>query len=55
MMVSEKLHQNLSDYSHFLFKKYLNLIKNGIFSSEKMKNSGNYTYAHAHSFFGNDF
>ena len=35
MIVSEKLHQNISDYIQFLFNKDLNLIKKGIISSEK--------------------
>ena len=50
-----KSHQNLSDYSQFLFKKDLNFLKKEIISNEKMKNSGNYNYAYAHSFFGKDF
>ena len=36
-------------------KKYLNLIKKGIISIEKMVNSGNYNNDYAHSFFGKDF
>ena len=43
MIVSENLHQNLSDYIQFLIKKDLNLIKKGI-NSEKIRNSGNYIY-----------
>ena len=42
MIASEKSHQKLSDYIQFLLKKDLNLIKKGIMSSEKMRNSGNY-------------
>ena len=38
----EKSHLYLSDYNQFLFKKDLDLIKKGIISSEKMRNSGNY-------------
>ena len=33
----------------------MKLIKKQIFSSEKMRNSGNYIYDYAHSFFGEDF
>ena len=36
MTVSEKSHQNLSDYIQFLFEKKLNLLKKGIISSENM-------------------
>ena len=36
-------------------KKSFNLIKKGIISGEKMKNSGNYIYDYAHSFIGKDF
>ena len=39
----------------FYIKKYFNLIRKGIISSEKMRNSGNYNYDYAHSFFGKDF
>ena len=34
---------------------YFNLIIEGIISSEKMRNSGNYNYDYHHSFFGKDF
>ena len=44
MSVSEKSHQNVSSYIQFFSKKDLNLIKKGIISSEKMRNSGNYNY-----------
>ena len=54
MIVSETIHQNLSDYIQFLFRKHLNMIKERINSSEKKRNSGNYTYDYAHSFFGKD-
>ena len=54
MIVSEKFHQNLSDYTSFYSKKDLNLIKNGIISSEKMRNSGKYNCNYAHPFFGKD-
>ena len=30
-------------------------MKKKIISSEKIRNSGNYIYDYAHSFFGNDF
>ena len=55
MIVSEKSHQNLSDYIQFLFLKDLNLIKKKIISSEKMRNSGNHINIYSHSFFGKDF
>ena len=55
MIVSEKSHQNLSDKIYqFLFKKKFELNKKGIISSEKKRNSGNYNYYYAHSFFGKD-
>ena len=41
--VSEKSHQNLSEYIQFLSKQDLHLIKEGIISSEKMRNLGIYT------------
>ena len=56
MIVSEKSHQNLSDYINFFSsKKYLNMIKKGIISSENVRNSGNSIYDYDHSFFGKDF
>ena len=55
MIASEKSHQNLSDYNQFLFKKRFEVNKKQIFSSEKMRNSGNCIYDYAHSFFGEDF
>ena len=56
MIVSEKSHQNLSDYaSSFYSKEDINLIKNEIISSVKMRNLGNYIYDYDHSFFGKDF
>ena len=48
----DKVYQNVSS---FYSKKDLNLIKIEIISSEKMRNSGNYNYDYAHSFFGNNF
>ena len=53
MIVSEKSHQILLECIQFSF--YLNLIKKGFISSEKMRNSGKYNYDYAHSFFGKDF
>ena len=55
MIVSKKSHQNLSDYIQILFKKYFNLIKDGIISSEKVKNPASYNYDYAHLVFGKDF
>ena len=56
MIVSEKSHQNLSGYIQFLFKKIFEFNKKeGIISSEKVRNSGNYNCDHTHSFFGKDF
>ena len=55
MIVSEKSHKNISDYIKYSFIKKLNLIKNGIISGEKIRNSGKYIYDYAHSFFGKDF
>ena len=36
-------------------KEYLKLIENRIFSSEKIRISGDCIYDYAHSFFGDDF
>ena len=55
MIVSEKSHQNLSDYNQFLFEKRFGVNKKQIFSSEKMRNSGNCIYDYCPSFFGEDF
>ena len=33
----------------------MNLIKKWMIFNEKMRNSGNYNYDYAHSFFGKDF
>ena len=41
MIVSEKSHQNRSDYIQFLSKKIYKFTKKGIISSKKMRNSGN--------------
>ena len=35
--------------------KYFNLMKKMNISIEKIRNSGNYIYDYAHSFFGEDF
>ena len=54
MIVSEKLHQNVSEYFQFLFKNRFEFNKKRIIiSSEKIINSSNYDYAH--SFFGKHF
>ena len=39
----------------FYLKRYFKLVKKQIFSNEKMKNSGNFIYDSAHSFFREDF
>ena len=45
MIVSEKSHQNLLFiYPVSIFKKELNLVKQEIISSEKIRYSGNYIY-----------
>ena len=41
----KKSHQNISHYIQFLLKLFFS-IKKGIISSEKMRNSSNYDYAH---------
>ena len=55
MIISEKSHQVLSHYIQFLFKIRFELNEKGIISFEKMRNSSNYIYDYAHSFFGKDF
>ena len=55
MIVSEKLHQNLSDIIQFLFQKTFEFNRKKIISIEQIRNSGNYIYDNAHSFFGKDF
>ena len=55
MIVSKKSNQNLSDHFQFLLKKKINSILKGIISREKMRNSGDYIYEYANSFFGKDF
>ena len=52
MILSEKPHQNLSEYIHF-FK--MEFSKKEVISSEQIRNSGNYNYDYAHSLFGKDF
>ena len=53
MILSEKSLQNLSDYFQS-FLVFFNLIKKGIDSGEKIRNSGNYNDDYDHSFFGRD-
>ena len=55
MVVSEKSHLNLSDYIQCLFTERFEFNKKRIISSEEMRNSGNYNYDNAHSFFGKHF
>ena len=38
-----------------VYPVFIKKIKKGIVSSENMKNTGNYNYDNAHSFFGKDF
>ena len=49
MYREKKINQNLSDYNQFVFEKIFEVNKNQIFSSKKMRNSGNCIYDHAHS------
>ena len=53
----ELSHQSLSDYTHFLFEKKIELNRKRIIASEMKKkwNSGNYIYDYTNSFFGKDF
>ena len=53
MIISGKLHENLSDYYQFLLNEDFKLIKKNY--SEKMRNSGNCIYDYAHWFFREDF
>ena len=46
-----KITLKLSDYIYFF--KIMNSIEKGLFQV-KMRNSGNYDYDYAHSFFGKD-
>ena len=55
MIISEKSHHNLSDKNHFSFKKRFEVNKKHIFSSEKMRSSGNCIYDYAHSLYEVDF
>ena len=56
MIASEKkTHYGLSDYKQFIFKKRFKVNKKLIFSSKKLRNSGNCIYDYVHSFFGEDF
>ena len=50
-----KIISNLLEYIQFSFKIRFEVDKKYIFSSEKMRNLGNYTYGYAYSFFGEDF
>ena len=49
IIISEKIH------SLFIFKKIFKVDKKLTFSIEEMRNSGNYVYDYARSFFGEDF
>ena len=53
MIVSEKSHQNLSDYIQFSFKK-IEFNKKRLFPVEKMRNVDNYNYDYVQSSFGKD-
>ena len=55
MIISKKLHPNLSDYNQFVLKKRFEENKKQIFSYEKLRNLVNCIYDYAHSFFGEDF
>ena len=56
MIASENSYQNLSNYNQFLTKKRFEVNKKKqIFSSEKIRNSDNYTYDYAHPFFREEF
>lgn len=55
MIASEKSHPILSDYNQILLKNKFEVNEKQIFSSEKMRNSGNCIYDYVHSFFGEDF
>ena len=50
----EKILSKSSDHNQFLFKKIFENNKKQIFSSEKMRNSGNCIHDYAHSFLGQD-
>ena len=50
MVVSEKSHQNPSEYIQFLFKIRFEFIKKVIIFSEKMRNSDEHIYEYACSF-----
>ena len=54
MIASEKTHQNLSDYSQFLFKKRFEINEKQILFCEKIKNAGNFIHDYTHSFSGKD-
>ena len=44
MIVLENSHQNIIKYIQFLFKKKIEVNKKQIFSSEKIRKSGNHIY-----------
>ena len=52
---TEKLHHIDQNIFSFYSKRDLMLIRKLIIFSEKMRNSDNYNYDYAHSFFGKDF
>ena len=54
-MIEKKTHQYISDYGQLLFKKRFEVNKKHIFSSEKMRSSGNCIYDYAHSLYEVDF
>ena len=55
MIVSEKSHMNLSDCIQLLLRRVVELVKKGIISNRKMRNSCNYINDYAHSFSEKDF
>ena len=55
MIALEKKQQHFLDCNQILFKKRFEVNKKHIFSSEKIRNSGNCIYDYAHSFIGDDF
>ena len=55
MIASEKPHQNQSECNQFLFENRFEVNKKQVFSSEKLRNSGNCVYDYDHSFFEEDF
>ena len=55
MIASEKSHQNLSNSNQLLLKNRFEVNIKQIFSSGKMRNSGNCFNDYAHSLFEEDF